>query len=126
MGYHVVDLDSVSPHPEHESDRRSIQNAVDLEHVGLSVYTAEPGEQIPQAYHYHDRQEELLYVVDGELHVETPKREYVVGRNSVFVAKPDAPHRGFNHEAASETLRVVAVGGPVVDDGHDYTPGGDG
>lgn len=122
MGYHVVDMDSLEPRPAHESDRRTLQTALDLEHVGLSVYTAAPGEQIPIEYHYHDTQEELLYVIEGEMRVETPEGEHVVGPNEVFVAEPDSPHRAFNAADAEATLRVVAVGGPMVKDGHSYEP----
>jgi mannose-6-phosphate isomerase-like protein (cupin superfamily) len=123
MGYHTVDLDTIDPHPKHECDRRTLQEAVHLDHVGLSVYTAEPGEEIPQRYHYHDTQEELFYVVEGQLHAETPEKKYVVEENGVFVAEPNSPHRVFNPGSAVDTLRVVAVGGPNLnDDGHKYTP----
>jgi uncharacterized cupin superfamily protein len=120
MAYHVVDFDAIEPHPEHECDRRTLQAALDLEHVGMSIYTAEPGEQIPQEYHYHDTQEELLYVISGEMRVETPDGELTVGANEVFVAEPNAAHRAFNAADAEETLRVVAVGAPMIKDGHSY------
>jgi len=122
MCYHVIDIDSLEPSPSHESDRRTLQTALDLEHVGLSVYTAEPGEQIPIEYHYHDTQEELLYVIDGEMRVETPEGELNIEQNEVFVAEPESPHRAFNHAGADGTLRVIAVGGPMVKDGHSYEP----
>lgn len=122
MAYHVVDFDAIEPHPDHESDRRTLQSELDLEHVGMSIYTAAPGEQIPQVYHYHDTQEELLYVVEGEMRVETPEGECIVGTNDVFVAEPNAPHRAFNAESAEQLLRVVAVGAPMIKDGHQYEP----
>jgi mannose-6-phosphate isomerase-like protein (cupin superfamily) len=125
MGYHVVNMDSLEPRPEHESERRTLQTALDLEHIGLSVYTAEPGEQIPIEYHYHDVQEELLYVLDGRMHVETPSGERTVEENEVFVAEPESPHRAFNEASSEETLRVIAVGGPMVKDGHYYEPSQD-
>lgn len=122
MGHHVIDFGAIEPHPMHECDRRSLQAAVDLEHLGMSIYTAEPGQQIPQQYHYHDTQEELLYVIEGEMHVETPEGELTVGANEVFVAEPNAPHRAFNHPDAAGPVRVVAVGGPMIKDGHNYSP----
>jgi len=120
MEYHVIDFDSLEEVPGHESDRRTLQSVLELEHVGMSIYTADPGEQIPQRYHYHDTQEELLYVVDGEMCVETPDRNLHVGANEVFVAEPNSPHRAYNAAEATETLRVVAVGAPMVKDGHRY------
>lgn len=126
MGYRIVDLESIEPNPEFEADRRSIGRVVDLEHVGLSRYLAAPGEQVPKRYHYHDTQEELFYVVRGELHVETPEKEFVVNEDEVFVAEPDSPHRAFNPSGASEDVLVIAIGAPDVADGHFYeeTPTG--
>lgn len=120
MSYHVVDIDSIEPHPDHESDRRTLRGTLDLEHVGVSLYTAAPGEQVPQRYHYHDTQEELFYVVAGEMRVETPEGEFRVGENELFLAEPGSPHRAFNAADAPASLRVLAIGAPVVADGHAY------
>lgn len=117
MGYHIVSVDGIEPHPEHECDRRTLSAAVDLEHVGMSIYTAEPGDQIPQHYHLHEVQEEVFYVVEGEMHVETPEETFEVENNQVFVVEPGYYHRAFNPDTADETLRVVVVGGPNVRDG---------
>lgn len=122
MSYHVVDMDEIESHPSHESDRRSLRQVLELEHVGLSRYHAEPGEQIPQEYHYHDTQEELLYVVSGEMYVETPDEVFTVGADEVFVAEPESPHRAYNPTDANERLLVVAIGGPMILDGHSYDP----
>jgi len=117
MAYHIVALDDIEPHPSHECDRRTLANAVDLDHVGMSVYTAEPGEQIPQHYHLHATQEELFYVLEGTMHVETPDRTYEVTADEVFVVEPGNYHRTFNPSDARDPLRVVAVSGPNVSDG---------
>ena len=113
MAYHVVDLMEIDAHPEHECDRRSLKRVLPLEHIGLSRYQAQPGEQIPQEYHYHDTQEEVLYVV----------REFTVGPDEVFVAEANDPHRAFNPEDADEELLVIAIGGPNILDGHSYRAG---
>jgi uncharacterized cupin superfamily protein len=122
MSYHVVDIDSLEPHPDHESDRRTLRNALDLEHVGASLYTAAPGEQVPQRYHYHDTQEELFYVIAGEMRVETPDGELRVGANELFFPEPGSPHRAFNAADAAQSLRVIVIGAPLVSDGHEYDP----
>jgi ABC-type oligopeptide transport system ATPase subunit len=81
------------------------------------------GENIPlTGLHYHDRQEEAFYVLDGRISVETPDREYVVDRGEVFVAEPESPHRAFNGADASGDATVLAVGAPPVSDGHPYEP----
>lgn len=122
MSYHVVDPDDVEPMSGRSAEARSISDAAGLENVGLRTYHAAPGEQIPLGYHYHDQQEEVFYVLKGDLHVETPEREYVVGAGKFFIAEPGNPHRAFNPEDGAADLRVIALGAPSVDDGHAYDP----
>jgi len=122
MAYHIVDPDDVDPVEDRPSETRSISDAIGLEEVGLRVYEAQPGEQLPLAYHYHDHQEEAFYVLDGSLHVETPQEEFVVERGEMFVVEPENPHRAFNPEDAKENARVLAIGAPSVDDVHAYEP----
>ena len=120
MAYHVVDPDAIEPMPDRSATARSISDHVGLSVLGLRRYEAAPGEQVPLVYHYHDEQEEAFYVVAGELHVETPEREYVVPAGQVFVAEPGNPHRAFNPGDAEADVVVVAVGAPSVDDAHEY------
>lgn len=121
MGYHLVDPADVEPMPDRPSETRDVASAVGLENMGLRVYDVAPGEDVPiSGLHYHDEQEEVFYVVSGELRVETPEREYVVPGGQFFVAEPESPHRAFNAADASVNARVVAVGAPSVSDGHVY------
>jgi uncharacterized cupin superfamily protein len=122
MGYHHVDPDEVEPTPDRPSVQRAISDAVGLENVAVNRYEAEPGEAIPLAYHVHDEQEELFYVLSGRLHVETPEGEYEVGADEVFVVEPGSPQYANAAEDAGETTRVLAVGAPRVDDVHPYDP----
>ena len=120
MGYHVVDPDSLRPTPDHPCDRRSITEAVGLSALAAAVYRLEPGEQLPTTYHYHEQREEVFYVLDGTLHVETPDGEYIVERDAVFVAEPKSPHRAFNPADADANVRVLGVGSPLADPGLPY------
>ncbi|MFP8890538.1 cupin domain-containing protein [Natrialbaceae archaeon A-CW2] len=124
MGYHTIAVDDIPSHPDHECDRRTLSAVLDLEHVGLSVYTAEPGEQIPQHYHLHETQEEIFCVLDGKMRVETPDEEYTVRENEIFIVKPGNYHRAFNGKKSNSTLRVIAIGAPNVLDGklHEEDP----
>lgn len=122
MGYHVVPFEDVAPTPDRPSEHRSVSDAVGLEQMALNVYRAEPGEQLPLAYHVHDEQEEAFVVLSGVLHVETPEGTHVVGEDEVFVAEPESPHRAYNPTDADETVRVLAVGAPSTDDVHPYEP----
>lgn len=121
MGYHVIDPDDVEPAPDRPSEMRYVSEAAGMSEMGLRLYRVAPGEEIPlSGLHYHDRQEEAFYVVDGRLAVETPEEEYAVDRGQFFVAEPESPHRAFNPASSEETAVVVGVGAPAVSDGHSY------
>ena len=122
MAYHVVDPDAIEPLPDRSATARSITDHVGFEVLGLRRYTAAPGEQLPKVYHYHDEQEEAFYVISGDLHVETPEREYVVPAGQVFTAEPGDPHRAYNPDDAEGTVEVFAVGAPTQHDANEYEP----
>jgi len=122
MGYHALDPDVLPETPDRPCSRRAIGEAVGLESASVNRYDAEPGEQIPLAYHSHDEQEELFYVVSGTLTVETPGREYLLGEGELFVAEPESPHRAYNARSATEPVRVLAIGAPRADDTRPYDP----
>ena len=122
MGYHHIRVAEVESTPDRPCVKRSISGAVGLENLGAHVYEVAPGEAIPLAYHYHDDQEELFYVVEGTLHVETPGETYAVAADEAFVVEPDSPQRAFVPEDASEGAKAFVVGAPVVDDVHPYDP----
>ena len=129
MGYHVVDPAALEQLDDRDADVRSISGAVGLDYdgaaVGLRVYEAAPGQQLPLVYHYHDEQVEAFYVLEGRLHVETPEGEFVVGTDEAFVAEPGSPHRAHNPADAEGRVRVLAIGAPSVDDAHPYEPESD-
>lgn len=121
MGYHLIDPFDVEPTPDRPSKTHWVSKAAGLDHLGLRVYDVAPGEDIPlSGLHYHDEQEEVFYVVEGVLQVETPDREYVVEPGEFFIAEPGSPHRAFNAADADERAVVVAMGAPSIDDGHSY------
>lgn len=120
MGYHHVDPADVEPTPDRPCVQRAVGDAVGLDHVAVNYYTVEPGEQVPLAYHYHDQQEEVFYVLAGTLHVETPGRTFEVGADELFVVEPDSPQRAFNPETAADAVRTLVVGAPRVDDAHAF------
>ncbi|GAB7021095.1 cupin domain-containing protein [Halostagnicola bangensis] len=120
MAYQIVSPDEIEPLDDRPVDARSISAAAGLDNVGVRVYTAQPGDQLPLAYHFHDEQEEIFYVIDGTLHVETPAEEFAVEAGELFVVDPGSPHRAFNPQSASAAVEVLALGAPSVDDAHPY------
>ncbi len=123
MGYRVVDPTEVEPVPDRPCELRRISEAAGLSQLAVNRFSADPGEQLPLAYHYHDEQEELFYVVEGTLAVETPDETYEVTEKSFFAVEPKSPQRAYNPADADERVTVVAVGAPAVSgDAHAYDP----
>ena len=122
MDYSVVDPDTLESVEGRPCDLRRVSEAAGLEKVALNRFRAEPGEQLPLAYHYHETQEEAFVVLSGTLHVETPAEEFVVSEGSIFTAKPESPHRAYNPDDAESAVEVVAIGAPPVDDVDAYDP----
>jgi len=121
MGYHVVDPADLDPEPDRPSEMKYVSEAADLDHLGLRTYRVEPGESIPlSGLHYHDEQEEVFYVREGELSVETPDRTYTVDPGQFFVAEPGSPHRAHVADDADGECRLLGVGAPPQSDGHSY------
>ncbi|WP_225332804.1 cupin domain-containing protein [Halomicrobium urmianum] len=120
MGYRIVPVDEIDPTPDRPSVQRAISDVAGLDNVAVNLYEPEPGEPIPLAYHYHDEQEELFYVLAGRLVVETPEGDLEATRGEVIVVEPENPQYARNPEDASETAKVLAIGAPSVDDVHAY------
>jgi mannose-6-phosphate isomerase-like protein (cupin superfamily) len=123
MGYRAVDTDEVEPVPDRPCTLRRLTAAADLSQMAVNRFTADPGEQLPLMYHYHDDQEEAFYVLSGTLHVETPDGVFEVETDDLFAVDPGSPQRAYNPATAEETVDVVAVGAPPAsDDVHAYEP----
>ena len=122
MGYHVVDPADLDPVPDRPCELRRVSEAAGLSGMAVNRFSAAPGEQLPLAYHYHDEQEELFYVVEGTLAVETPERTYEVPTGSFFAVEPKSPQRAYNPADADGRVTVIAIGTPAVTDVHAYDP----
>ncbi len=123
MGYRVVRSDDVDPADDRPCTMRRLADPAGLDRMAVNRFTADPGEQIPLAYHYHDEQEEAFYVLSGRLHVETPEKTYELGPNDFFGVDPGSPQRAYNPADADESVDVVAIGAPPVSgDANPYDP----
>jgi quercetin dioxygenase-like cupin family protein len=124
MGYRLVDTDSLSSEPDRPCEMRRVAPEAGLEKMAMNRFLADPGEQIPLAYHYHDEQEEAFYVLSGTLHVETPEETYEAGPDDLFAVDPGSPQRAYCPADADEPADVLAVGVPPEgDDAHAYEEG---
>lgn len=124
MGYHLVDADELGQWDDRPTDVRSLSVAAGYEYqdskLGLRVYELSPGEQLGLRYHYHDEQVEAFYVLEGTLHAETRDEKVVVEPNQALFVDPGSPQRAYNPESVETPVRVLAIGAPSVDDGHEY------
>ena len=126
MGYHLLDPDDLEQWDDRPTDVRSLSVAAGYDYqdsaIGLRVYELAPGEMSGLAYHYHDEQVEVFYVLDGRLHVETPEGGIVVEADQALFVDPGSPQRAYNPDDAESPVRVLAIGAPSVDDAHPYEP----
>jgi mannose-6-phosphate isomerase-like protein (cupin superfamily) len=127
MGYRLVDTDAVPPAEDRPCRMRRLGDPAGLSQMAVNRFTAEPGEQLPLAYHYHDEQEEAFYVLSGTLAVETPDGEFTVGTDDLFAVDSGSPQRAYNPADADESVEVLAIGAPPVSgDAVAYDPETDG
>ena len=122
MGYHVVNPDELEAVSDRPCELRRVSDAAGFERMAANLFRAEPGEDLPLAYHYHDDQEELFYVIEGTLRVETPEGTFEVPEGSAFAVEPDSPQRAHNPADANGRVTALAIGAPAIDDVHPYEP----
>ncbi|MFC7213379.1 cupin domain-containing protein [Saliphagus sp. GCM10025334] len=123
MGYRIVDPGSVDPAPDRPSECRKLSESGGLETMAINRFRAEPGEELPLAYHYHETQQEAFYVLEGTMAVETPEDTYEVPTDCLFVVDPGSPQRAYNPADAEGPITVLAIGAPATDgDARAYDP----
>ncbi|MBZ6496386.1 cupin domain-containing protein [Natrinema longum] len=108
MGYTVIDATAVEPRDGLSGDHYYLDDAVDLDRLSIQLVEADPGESFAP-YHSHRESEEVFYVLDGHLHVETPDEEYVVAAGEWFAVEPGHPLRPFNPADAEDTVRALLL-----------------
>ena len=116
MSYHHLDPDDIDSDEGQSATRRSIADHLGLTKLGINLYEIAPGEQSPLRYYYYTEQEEVFYIIEGDLHVDTEEGEYVVRRSKLFVTEPGSPQRAYNPGDAEDVVRTLAIGAPPVDD----------
>lgn len=89
---------------------------LDTTDLAVNYYEVDPGAHLAPFYHAHHDQEEVFYVLAGELTFavgdrEGPTDEVVVAADETVRFAPGEFQRGRND--GSETVRVVALGAPA-------------
>ena len=113
--YRKVTVDDLPDAPSPTRRKKEVDEAVGAEAFGFNVYVADPGELVPWGRHRHPDHEELYYVLEGALSVETDDGDVQVDAGEAFFVPADAPTMA---RAVGETpARLVAVGAPKAADG---------
>lgn len=114
-GYRKVTVEELPNTPNPTTAKREVDEAVGATAFGFNVYTAAPGERLPWGRHRHPDHEELLYVLAGELVVETAEGEVHLEPDDAFFVPPDHPNLA--RAVGEKPARVVAIGAPKDRDG---------
>lgn len=112
--YTHVSIEEIPDAPSPTRHKKEVDEVVGATEFGFNLYTAEPGEQLPWGRHYHPDHEELFYVTNGQISVETPDGEFLVGAGEAFFVPRGAPQKAV--AVGEESIEVVAVGAPKADD----------
>jgi mannose-6-phosphate isomerase-like protein (cupin superfamily) len=112
--YRKVAVGDVSNTPNPTRVKREVDEALDVSTFGFNYYVADPGEQVPWGRHRHPDHEEVFYVLEGVLHVETPDQDFTVEADEAFFVPEDHWNRAV--AAGDEPCRLLAVGAPKESD----------
>ncbi|WP_380677291.1 cupin domain-containing protein [Salinigranum sp. GCM10025319] len=110
MTYRTVDVDDLPNAPNPTTAKKEVDEALGVESFGFNVYTVAPGERVPWGFHSHPRHEEVFYVLDGVLTVDTAGEPIVVEAGEALRVPPGHPNRARN--AGETSVRLIAVGAP--------------
>jgi mannose-6-phosphate isomerase-like protein (cupin superfamily) len=110
MPYPIVSVDGLPNAPSPAHAKKEVDEALGIDAFGFNVYTVFPGERVPWGFHRHPRHEEVFYVFEGTLTVDTADEPLTVGAGEVLRIPPDHPNRA--HNADEGVVRLVAVGAP--------------
>ena len=110
MSYRTVRVEELPNAPNPTTAKKEVDEALGVEAFGFNVYTVAPGERVPWGFHSHPRHEELFYVLDGVLTVDTPEGSMVVEAGEALYVPPGHPNRA--HNAGDVVVELVAVGAP--------------
>jgi mannose-6-phosphate isomerase-like protein (cupin superfamily) len=113
--YPRVQVAELPDAPNPTRHKKEVDEAVGASAFGFNHYTADPGQGLPWGYHAHPDHEELLYVLAGELAIETPDGEFRVGADEAVFVPPGAPQHA--RAVGDEPAEVIAVGAPKAADG---------
>lgn len=112
-GWTHVRPGETSSRDDKPGERFELADELGIDLFNLNVATLEPGERLSQNhFHYHENQEELVYVASGRCRVEVDDDRFVAEPDDVV--RFDAGREGAHliHNPFDETVRLLALGWP--------------
>jgi uncharacterized cupin superfamily protein len=106
-----VSVDDVENSVQPAAVMRPLTDALGLTDVAINHYELEPGDSFAFAYHSHEVQEEVFYIISGTATFETAEGPVEVGPNEVVRFGPGEFQRGWNR--GNERVRALAIGAPL-------------
>ena len=107
-----TDADSVVP--EEWGGMWFLKDHLDTEELGFTVLELEPGGKGKEHDHGEDGQEEVYYVVEGQIDVDLGDESVTLGPDEAIRLDADQPRQ--MHNRGDERVKLVLVGAPI-DDG---------
>lgn len=105
----IDDLDLVSNPPA--TIQRNLTRPLGTTDVALNYYELEPGDAFAYAYHNHEIQEELFYVLEGTATFETDAGPVEIGPDEIVRFGRGEYQRGTNQ--GEERVVAIALGAPL-------------
>ena len=90
---------------------RPMTEALGLTDFAMNYYELEPGDSFAFAYHNHEVQEEVFYVIEGTATFETDDGPVGVGPNEAVRFDREEFQRGWNR--GDERVLALALGAPL-------------
>ena len=107
-------LDDVDTNPDKPGRRWELSPALGLDGYNFNVAVLGPGEPLSEnGYHYHENQQEFVYVVDGRCQVEVDDGSVRLEPDDVVRFDAGAVH--LVHNPFETPAKLVAVGSPPDD-----------
>lgn len=112
-GWTHVRPTETSSRDDKPAERFELSDELGIDAFNLNVAHLDPGERLSQNhFHYHENQEELVYVASGRCRVEVDDDRFVA--ESGDVVRFDAGREGVHliHNPFDESVRLLALGWP--------------
>jgi uncharacterized cupin superfamily protein len=101
-------------------EKRPLGDAVGLKNFGVNLTTLPPGCWSSQR-HYHAKQDELVYIVDGELTLVTDEGETVLTAGMVAGFKAGDPNGHCLINKSNRDAHILEIGDRTPGDSADYS-----